>query len=76
MPWEVDFHTPWLSQVIPFIDISTLGADGHNANQTFSSIGLGLAGNVAGHPYRADLAVPADDQAGKGLLVNFNVGLK
>lgn len=75
MPMEVNFDSPWLSKVIPFMDLSMLGADGHKANRTFSSIGLGLAGNVTGYPYRIDLAIPVDDRAGKGLMVNFNLSL-
>ena len=76
MPWDVTIQSPWLTQLIPFLDLSVMGADGDDPAKGFSSIGLGFAGEVAGYPYRADLAVPFDNQAGKGLLVNFNVGLQ
>ena len=75
MPMEVNFDSPWLSKVIPFMDLSMLGADGNKANQTFSSIGVGLAAKAAGHPYRIDLAVPVGGRVGKGLMVNFNTSL-
>lgn len=76
MPLGVNIRTPWLTRLIPFLDLSVMGADGDDSAKVFSSMGLGFAGEVAGYPYRADLAVPLDSQAGKGLLVNFNVGLQ
>lgn len=76
MPWDANFRTPWLTRLIPFLDFSVMGADGGDDAQGFSSIGLGFAGAVAGYPYRADVAVPLDGQAGDGLLVSFNVGLQ
>lgn len=75
-PWDVNIQSQWLTQLMPFLDLSVMGADGDDAAKMFSSIGLGFAGAVAGYPYRADVAVPLDRHAGKGVLVNFNVGLQ
>ena len=75
-PWDVNIQSPWLTQLIPFLDLSVMGADGDDAAKIFSSTGLGFAGEVAGYSYRADVAVPLDSHAGKGVLVNFNVGLQ